>query len=120
MLMCCRGRPEFCRLHSPAKNRVLQKCFRIALSGLTKTGRTAPRIVILCIRQRLILQAADLIPDFEAVRSPAAFGPLAGAVGRAVAGVVALCPLNGVNQLRLFHISRVDAEIFGLLFYVGH
>jgi hypothetical protein len=95
---------------------MLQNC----ISGQTKTGRTAPRIVILCIRQCPILQAADLIPDFEAIRSPAAFGPLAGAVGCAVALRVVFCPLNGVNQLRLFHIGRVDAEVFGLLFYVSH
>jgi hypothetical protein len=61
-----------------------------------------------------------LILYFQAIRPEAAFGPLAGAVGGAVAGVIALGALNGTNEFRLFHSSRIDTEIFGLVLYLIH
>jgi hypothetical protein len=46
-----------------------------------------------------------LISYFQAVGPEAALGPLAGAVGGAVAGVVTLGSLNRANQLCFFHIG---------------
>jgi hypothetical protein len=63
---------------------------------------------------------AELIPDFEAVGPEAALGPLAGAVGRAVAGVVSLGPLNRVDEFGLFQIGRINTEALGLAFYLSH
>jgi hypothetical protein len=61
-----------------------------------------------------------LILYFQAIGLEAAFGPLAGAVGGTVAGVIAFGVLNSTNEFGLFHSSRVDTEIFGLVFNLIH
>jgi hypothetical protein len=61
-----------------------------------------------------------LILYFQAIRPEAAFGPLAGSVCGAIAGVIALGALDGTNEFGLFHSSRIDTEIFGLVLYLIH
>jgi hypothetical protein len=66
------------------------------------------------------LPETGLIAYLQAVSPEAALCPLAGAVAGAVADIVALGPLNSVNQLGLLQISRIDTEVLGLFLYLGH
>jgi hypothetical protein len=68
----------------------------------------------------LNLRKSGLILYFQAIRPEAAFGPLAGSVGGAVTGVIALGALDGTNEFRLFHSALIDTEIFGLVLYLIH
>jgi hypothetical protein len=64
--------------------------------------------------------AASLYSRGEAVTSPAALGPRAIAVGAAVTGGAALGHLDGMNQVGLLQLARVDPERLGLRLDLSH